>query len=386
MRELPKYSIVSLGVHKSGGGPSKTIGAFKNALDARLFTFCDMKRLLSDPLAIDDAEPVPVTRFPGLKQFMFPKFGGTRNAERSFKESDLVSCHSFYRYHTQWVNRMFGKYRTPYWFVPHGILDPWVMTKRSFGKKLFWKVCGNRFLRNAETVIFSTRREKEKAEAQFNVPRSAVVPWPVDLPDISNRTERRQAVRKKLGIPTESVVFVYFGRLHSMKRPLETIDALAQTRQSNTHLLLIGNEQDVSLEECLGRADHHGVAERVHAIGPVYGKSKFDYLMAADAYVSLSHRENFNHTAAESLAVGLPVVLSAGNDLRAEIEDRNFLFAVDSEKSTAVAMVLNKASAHGVEGLSLVGAEGREWVRNHLSFEQFASRLKALKERYERKR
>ena len=56
-------------------------------------------------------------------------------------------------------------------------------------------------------------------------------------------------------------------------------------------------------------------------IGPVYGDSKYHYLFASDAYVSLSQRENFNHTAAESLSAGLPVILSPGNDLAGEIRD-----------------------------------------------------------------
>lgn len=373
-----QFGIVSLGVHKSSGGPSKTIGAFRDALDARLFTFCDIKRLQADPLAIDGAEPVAVSQIPGLKQFMVPSLGKDRDAELYFKESQLISCHSFYRYHTEWVNRMFKKYRTPYWFVPHGILDPWVMEKQRKGKLLFWKAFGDRFLKNAATVIFSTTAERDKAASQFELPGAEVVPWPVELVDECDASCRRQKVRSKLGIPEEARVLLYFGRVHSMKRPLETIAAMAQVDDAKLHLIMVGNPQDVSLQQCVAKASELKVSDRVHVVGAVYGDEKYDYLHAADAYISLSHRENFNHTAAESLSAGLPVILSPGNDLFSEIETLGCAWGLPDNEiataSTAIADFVNKSE----QDLVSMGLASRSWVGENLSFEAFQTRLQQI--------
>ena len=59
-------TIISLAVQKSGGGPTKTIGAFKSALDADLYSFCDRRGLDTDPLAVPGAQAVGAMPLPFL--------------------------------------------------------------------------------------------------------------------------------------------------------------------------------------------------------------------------------------------------------------------------------------------------------------------------------
>lgn len=273
---------------------------------------------------------------------------------------------------------MFEKYQTPYWFVPHGILDPWVMEYGRSAKKLFWKFGGQRFLENASTVICSSRAEKEKAERFFDLPHADIVPWPVELVDVDRKEERRVEIRKQLGIPDEDLVLIYFGRLHHMKRPLETIRALGAASQPIAHLIVVGNEQTVTLQECDAVSREYGISDRVHLVGPVYGDAKYDYLHASDAYISLSHRENFNHTAAESLAAGVPVILSPGNDLESEICDVNCSWAVQgNEVEDGAEAIESFASCSDVERRAM-GVRGRKWVEKELSFENFRSKINEI--------
>ena len=376
-----KYTIISLAVQKSGGGPTKTIGAFKSALNAELYSFCDPSRLENDPLSVPGANPVNAMQLPFAKQFMWPSRQDAYDAEQACKEGSMISCHSFYRYHIPWMNGIFKQYQTPYWFVPHGILDPWVMEYGRPAKKVFWELCGKRFLENASTVICSSRAEKEKAERFFDLPDVDIVPWPVDLVDIHDRSQRRVAVRAQLGIPEEALVLIYFGRLHHMKRPLETIRALGTAGHSKVHLIVVGNEQTVSLQDCQSVAEEFGIRERVHLVGPVYGGGKYDYLHASDAYISLSHRENFNHTAAESLAAGVPVIFSPGNDLQSEIAAENCSWAVGgNEVEDGARSIEAFARCSDVERIDM-GVRGREWVERELSFDSFSRKLNAVAER-----
>lgn len=376
-----KYTIISLAVQKSGGGPTKTIGAFMSALNAELYSFCDPSRLEGDPLSVPGANPVNAMQFPVAKQFMWSSRQAAYDAGQACRESSMISCHSFYRYHIPWMNGVFKRYQTPYWFVPHGILDPWVMEYGRPAKKLFWELCGKRFLENASTVICSSRAEREKAERFFDLPDVDIVPWPVDLVDIHERAQRRVAVRAQLGIPEEAVVLIYFGRLHHMKRPLETIRAMGTASHSNLHLIVVGNEQTVSLQDCESVAEEFGIKERVHLVGAVYGGGKYDYLHASDAYISLSHRENFNHTAAESLAAGVPVILSPGNDLQSEIAAENCSWAVAGNDVEDGARSIEAFVRCSDAERTAMGIRGREWVARELSFDSFSRKLNAVAER-----
>lgn len=378
-----KKTIISLGVFKHSGGPTKTIAAFQNALSANLYSFCDPLELRRNPLAIN-AEPIIPVSIPGFKQIHYSTSRATKKAENSFAESRIVSCHSFYRYHAVWVEKMSRKHAVPYWFVPHGILDPWVMQSGRFAKKIYWAYGGARFLEQASTVIFSTSLERDKAMSQFELPGAEVIPWPVDLVDCSNEQARRGRIRAELGISDDARVLLYFGRLHSMKQPLETIRSVAKAGDESLHLLMVGNEQDVSLKDCYAVADECGIAARVHLIGPVYGEAKFDYMMAADAYISLSHRENFNHTAAESLSAGLPVILSQGNDLQGDINEAKCSWGVSNDELKSAIHAIEAFSQTSFQELEQMGTRGRAWVSKYLQFSTFRERINAVAKKYGR--
>jgi len=377
-----KSTIISLGVFQDSGGPTKTIAAFKNAMEAELFSFCDASELHENPLAIPGAQAVVPVSSPILKQLQYSTSRATAAAEVSFAESSIVSCHSFYRYHAIWVNKMSRKYGVPYWFVPHGVLDPWVMQYGKVAKKLFWQCGGRGFLDKASTVIFSTTSERDKALSQFDLPGSEIIPWPVELVDYSDRDKRRARIREALGIPDEAKVLIYFGRLHSMKKPLETIRAVASGGDENLHLLIVGNEQDVSLKDCYNLAVEHGISGRVHLVGPVYGEQKYDYLLAADAYISLSHRENFNHTAAESLSAGLPLILSHGNDLQGDIVMEKCSWGLCDDTPKAASDAVEAFNNLSIEELREMGARGRDWVGRNLQFSKFAERIENVAQKF----
>lgn len=379
-----KVNIISAGLHGHTGGPTKTIKSFKDALGSEVFSFCDPTLLKQYPLVVEGAVPIVVSRLPLLRQFRWSSCLSCKVAEESFKNSNLVSTHSFYRYHSVWVYRMSRKYNVPYWFVPHGVLDPWVMTYGKLFKGAYLKLWGERFLERAATVIFATSAEREKAASLFSLPESDVVPWPVDLVDISQRDEHRKRTRQNLKIPEDAKVLLYFGRIHSMKRPLETICAVAQVQSENVHLIIVGNSQDVSLKDCQKAAADAGIASRVHLIGPIYGDAKYHYIFAADAYISLSWRENFNHTAAESLAAGLPVILSPGNDIQSDIAKTGCSWALCDNRAVTASDAIEKFSTSDVETLRSMGARGRAWVKNNLSFEVFSNRINAIARKYAR--
>lgn len=374
-------TLITLAVLKSSGGPTKTIASFQKALGASQYCFCTRDELKNNALAIPNAKAVYATRFPVLKQLRYIRGGEDREAREAVRKSRIVSCHSFYRYHIEWMNRMHEQYRTPYWFVPHGILDPWVIHRARLGKTLFWKYIGRKFVDNASAVICSTTAEKEKALSQMELPNCEVLPWPVDEIDCSNRAVVREEIRRDLSIPLDAKVLLYFGRLHSMKRPLDTIKAIA-LGSKQVHLMIVGNEQDVSLSDCYQAAKDCGIEKRVHLVGPVYGEKKYDYVLAADAYISMSHRENFNHTAAESLSAGLPLILSPGNDLGGEIREENCSWRLADDEVKTASSAIEAFEAIPSADLQDMGVRGQNWVSDNLSFSTFSSRLQAMAKTY----
>lgn len=378
LNDQGKFLVVALDLFPSSGGPTKTIRAFRDALDADICSLADPRRMAKEPFAIEGTIGIPTVALPWAGEFRIPRPSSARTVVDRIESARLVSCHSFYRYHSHIVNKVCRRTKTPYWFVPHGVLDPWVMSYGRAQKKMFWNTIGRKFVNGASTVIFATEAERDKAAAQFELPATDVIPWPVELVDLTGREETRRSIRGKLSIGEDERVLLYFGRLHHMKKPLETIEAVAKAGIKNLHLLIVGNENTVSFDDCHRAAIHWKVDQRVHLIGPVYGESKHDYMHASDAYISLSHRENFNHTAAESLAAGIPVILSPGNDLQTALSSVNCSFGLDSDTMEAAVEGIKEFCATSDTTLVEMGNRGRTWVSKELSYDRFVKTLRGV--------
>jgi glycosyltransferase involved in cell wall biosynthesis len=162
-----------------------------------------------------------------------------------------------------------------------------------------------------------------------------------------------------------------------MKRPLETLRLVASMGAPNLKLLVIGPDEDLTRAQL--EAEARALRwNGLRLIGPVFGENKFEYLGLADAYVSLSYRENFNYTLAEAMAAGLPPILSPGNDLGWEFAGDGFSWQLKSdsveEARRALVEFLNAPS----DELTRRGAAAREWAGKNLSLGQLREQLNSL--------
>jgi glycosyltransferase involved in cell wall biosynthesis len=373
-----RATVLSLGLYRGSGGPSKSIKAFADALDARVISWVDSTQYAREQLIWAQSTVVRGSRLPVLRQLLVPaRRDDLAAAERLVAQSEIVSCHSFWRWHVPWLHRVAKRHRVPYWFVPHGILDPYAFESERLFKRAFLSSCARGFLEDAAAVVCSATREYEKLRDIVPNAPPAIIHWPLADDDFRERSPTaRHECRRALGISEEAFCLLAFGRLDPMKQPLETIDAVAEGGGQTTHLIVMGNEFGVSRAACLQRAADRGLAERVHVVGPQYGEERLPYLDACDAYISLSHRENFNFTAMECLASGIPVILSAGNDIVGDI----------AEVGCGWMMPVGGRAAHAIEAartaprdsLHKMGAAGRAWARRHLTFSRFREQVQAL--------
>ncbi len=375
-----KMAVLTLGLYKGSGGVNKCMRAFQQVFDPEIISWVNQDEMAASSLIWDRTTIVRGTKQPILKGLLYPGRGETEKAEAIISKTDLVACHSFWRWHNLWLYKIAQKHGIPYWFIPHGGLDPYVFETDSVAKRLFLALGGARFIRRASCVIFSTQREREKAVRICNPSRTKVVYWPLDESDfdIARNLATGQMVRARLGIGEKARCLLYFGRLHPMKRPLETIEAVAASRIPNLHLLMVGNEFGVTIEDCRRQAAQYGIGTRVHVVGPAYGQDVIDYISASDAYISLSHRENFNFTAAECMAAALPVILSPGNDLVGELGAIDCGWLLKESNTAAVTSIMQSMFQCSAAVLQEKGANARQWACRELRFDTFQKRLSEL--------
>ena len=380
-------ALLTLGLYPSSGGPAKSVRAFRDALGADVISWVDPDERAREPLVWDRSLEIAGSRLPVLKQLQVPLPGATAEAERLIARARLVSVHSFWRWHVAWVHRICRRHGVPYWYVPHGSLDPYVIQGRdAVQKRLFMTVAGRAFLRDAATVVYATSGERDKARPLVGHDRAELIHWPLSSEDLRSRdASARAAMRAQLGIPEDAVCFLYLGRLSPMKRPVETITAFARAGLADAHLIVVGNDFGVTADDCRAAAAARGVAGRVHVTGPLYGPAKRAVLDAADVYLSLSHRENFNFTAAEALAAGLPLILSPGNDLARDLRGLAGVCRLADDAPSTAAAAMQAMAARGPRALARLGADGAVWAATHLDAARFARTLSDAASRHARR-
>jgi glycosyltransferase involved in cell wall biosynthesis len=361
--------FVGLELVPATGGPYKTVSGFQRALGGDIISFTSPENIKHAEGNIRHVRCAD--NFIG-RRFHRPPRSELVKVEPVVAKATLLSCHILFRFSALWVYRQARKYDVPYWVVPHGCLDPYVFTYRAWQKRIWMALWGRRILRDASHVICATHRELEKIPPQWRHNNGRVVNWPVELPTGIDRSLARAEVRKLLGIDSAARVLVYLGRLHSMKRPRETIDAFTAAN-TGAHLVLIGPDGDIAKGDLKSNGDAR--SKHVHIIGPVYRQQKETWLAGADGFISLSTRENFNHAAAEAMAYGVPVILSRGNDLATEMGDMAAGWHLQSDDPAEARRCILEWGKMPVSDLRRMGESAEGFAKSQLTFERFRSSL-----------
>jgi glycosyltransferase involved in cell wall biosynthesis len=198
----------------------------------------------------------------------------------------------------------------PYVVEPIGMFVPIVRNVRL--KRLYHYFYGREMLASAARVIATSEQEvRELGEGGIQREKIVLRRNGVMQPE---RIPERGVFRKTKDIPADALVILFLGRLSEKKSPdllLKAFSSLpAQIAGRDMRLVFAGPDEhgmEVKLDE-MAKALH--VSERVQFTGPVFGEEKWAAYRDADVFVLPSQNENFGNTAAESAAVGTPVIVT----------------------------------------------------------------------------
>jgi glycosyltransferase involved in cell wall biosynthesis len=369
-------------------GLYRAVNDFSRALDAPILSFDDGGSPRSDLTAVDHAVRIPCGTGPLARSCHVMTRAAAEAAAATLGDAQLLVVHSMFRAHATWAADWVLSQRRRYWSVPHGCLDPWGLAHRGLAKRAWLTVHGRRFFANAERIVFSTQRALDKARPWVRGGQAAVVHWPVAIPSLHGRDEARVQFRKPLGIPADAQLLLFVGRLHAVKRPIETIRCFCAAETGAAHLVMVCGDGDAARRQ-LAAAIPASHAARIHLVGPFATSDLHAAYLASDGFVSLSYQENFGYAAAEAAAYGLPVILSPGHDLAYDMPRDSagelacgWLVPDDSRAAAEQAIgewaSLAAGSPAAGKRLAAMGATGRAWAAEFLSFETFQTTLRHL--------
>jgi UDP-glucose:(heptosyl)LPS alpha-1,3-glucosyltransferase len=157
---------------------------------------------------------------------------------------------------------------------------------------------------NSKMVRDEIRRAFRIAPEQLHVIYSGV-----DLSyfSVASRNELRERTRAELGVRPRETLFLFVGSGFARKGLDSAIDALAMSARPSHRLAVVGEDRHAA--RYAERARRAELGERVRFLG---GRDDVrPFYAAADCFILPSRYDPFPNTALESLAMGLPAIVSS---------------------------------------------------------------------------
>jgi glycosyltransferase involved in cell wall biosynthesis len=230
-----------------------------------------------------------------------------RGVHREFAMArpDLVHCVGLRDGLTHAAARAAHAHAVPYIVEPAGMSVP---RSRSVAlKRVFDGTLGRGHIARAAVLIATSNLEASELHGTFPRARIEVRANPVELD--ANPVVPDAVLRSRLGIPPDAFVVASVARISTKK----AFDVLVEsiTALPNVHVVIAGPDAgDGGMQSLTTAITRTRTGDRVHVVGPVWGRERDALVAACDAFALVSWSENFGTAAAEAAALGIPVIVS----------------------------------------------------------------------------
>ena len=353
------------------GGPSQVLVDMCNQL-VRKGIDCDVITTNADGDSELDVELNNWVEFHGLNcRFFHRQFSESLKYSRpaakwlhtNIERYDIVHIHAVFSHLCIAAAKICLKQKQPYIIRPLGTLDPWSLSQKPVRKKLFLLFGLGKLIRNANALQYTTELEKILTEKNLGLNNGIVVPnglfWRSYQFDFDEK-------KFKTDFPniTQGNYLLVLGRLDA-KKNIESVlagfqEVKADSRYKNLQLVISGDGNAGYKEKLTRFVKEHPNSNQIYFTGWVEGDSKLLLMAAAKLFLLPSFNENFGVSVAESLACGVPVVVSDQVYLSPYIEKSNSGWVCSNSESFGKS-ILNAMQSGEID---VKGENARELIRD----------------------
>lgn len=248
----------------------------------------------------------------------------------------------------KWANQR--GYKTVY--TPHGMLEPWIVKRHYWTKKLPALLLYQRAAIKRTTILHATAESERQNLLNLGYNKNiAVIANGIDVDAI--QLKKNWCRKKKI---------LFLSRIHVKKGINYLIEAISEIKDKmdGYEIIIAGEGEQEYIEQLKKSANELGVEEMINFIGGVYGEEKWRYYQNADLFVLPTHSENFGIVVAEALASGTPVITTNGTPWH-ELESRHCGWWIEVGKEATRKAICDFLEKDEVE-LEIMGRNGRKLI------------------------
>jgi glycosyltransferase involved in cell wall biosynthesis len=291
------------GIPRVATAQARGLSRLGHAVTVATTDACDADRRLPRGWRDDDLD---VRVFPNLSnrlayhwQCYLPRGAGRflRDAVSGF---DIVHIHAHRNALQVMAAGACRRARVPYVLGPNGTAP---RLERRLTAKRLWDACwSGAVLRDAAAVVAVSPSERQQLRA-LGVAESRLceVPNPVELGDFAEPLVR--------GADTATPVVAFLGKVTPRKRLDVLVEAMARVSSPDARLAIAGSDMG-GLAAAVQLAEARGLGPRVDRAGTLAGRTRLQWLAAADVVVYPATDEAFGLVPVEALLCGTPVIVA----------------------------------------------------------------------------
>jgi glycosyltransferase involved in cell wall biosynthesis len=360
------------------GGPNHAVRALARGLVARgvditvATTNAAGSSALDVPLVTPVIEDGVVYRYfprtvPGSWKFSWPL---TRWLFAHAGRYDVVHVHALFSYATIPGCRAAARAPVPYVLRPLGTLSEWSLAHRSWKKRPYYALLERSHLEWASAIHVTSDAEAADVERLGYGRRARVIPLGVD---VAPQPQPHRPIDASAPLRV-----LFLSRLHEKKNIPLLLRSLASIPNAarSIELTIAGDGEPRYRSELESLTASLGLSARVRFVGHLDGDAKRTAFETADVFALPSAHENFGIAVAEALAAGLPVIVTPGVALAANVADAGAGLVVNATDD-GVASGLRWAAENPA---ALVEMGERAWwlARRDFSWDTSCARLADL--------
>jgi glycosyltransferase involved in cell wall biosynthesis len=224
--------------------------------------------------------------------------------------ADVVQIHGLWQRHSVTTGLLARRHRKPLVISAHGMLEPWALRNKYWKKWPYSLLVERPNLQSAAVLRALTVTEVDNYR-RFGLSNPVAI--------IPNAVETRPKASPDLFLSSWPElrgrrIVLYLSRIHYKKG----VDLLAKAWASiaaqfpDAHLVIAGPDFEQTQSTVEQLVKELSIGDRVTFTGPVYGDLKASLFAAASLFVLPSHSEGFSLAILESLAAGVPVIITKG--------------------------------------------------------------------------
>lgn len=268
----------------------------------------------------------------------------------NLKDYDVVIVHGIWIYNSFAVSKAIKNLRKSnphfqikHFIIPHGMLDNYFQTDKkrlikSIRNYFYWHIVESNNINNATGIIYTSKGEMEiaaKTFSNYNPKQIFNSGYGVAVPnDIYKQNEA-------------SDYFLFLGRFDH-KKGIDTIIQAYHYLLSNDHLKLpkliiagpgLNSEYGKYIQSLVKSINH--LNHPIELRDMVMGNEKWQLIANSKAMILWSHQENFGISIAESMGMGVPVLLSKQVNIWNEIVSNNAGYSDNDTVENLIKTIIN---------------------------------------------